>query len=111
MDVVERVSRARLILDGGRIVADGRLDDLKARAGDGTLEALFRLTAGDVGAERATHVMRALGSRPASERGAGLPPSPLPPRRARRVTALPRTRFGVDAVGFRTLYGAFRLLS
>ena len=80
MDVVERVSERVLILDGGRIVADGRLDDLKARAGDGTLEALFRrLTAGDVGAERATHVMRALGSRPASERGAGPPPSSLPP--------------------------------
>ena len=27
------------------------------------------------------------------------------------MTAPPRTRFGVDAVGFRTLYGAFRLLS
>jgi len=75
MDVVERVSERVLILDGGRIVADGRLDDLKARAGDGTLEALFRrLTAGDVGRERAAGVLDALGP----PRAPVPPPSPSP---------------------------------
>lgn len=75
MDVVERVSERVLILDGGRLVADGRLDELKARAGDGTLEALFhRLTAGDIGADRAAHVLRALHGR-----DAGAPVAPPPP--------------------------------
>ena len=75
MDVVERVSERVLILDGGRLVADGRLDELKARAGDGTLEALFhRLTAGDIGADRAAHVLRALHGR-----DGGAPAAPPPP--------------------------------
>lgn len=71
LDVVERVSERVLILDGGRIVADGPLGELKARGGDASLEALFRrLTATEDGAARAATLLEALG--PAR------PPAPPP---------------------------------
>ncbi len=42
LDVVERVCDRMAVLDQGRIVAEGALDDLRARAGrDGTLEQVF----------------------------------------------------------------------
>ncbi len=45
MDVVERISDRVIILDGGRVIADGSAADLRARSGDASLESLFsRLT-------------------------------------------------------------------
>ncbi len=40
MDVVERVSDRIVLIDGGRIVADGTIEDLR-RGGDDSLETLF----------------------------------------------------------------------
>jgi ABC-2 type transport system ATP-binding protein len=62
LDVVERVCDRVLILDHGRIVADGSAADLRASAGDASLEAVFsRLTAGDEVRERARELLDALG--------------------------------------------------
>jgi ABC-2 type transport system ATP-binding protein len=69
MDVVERVSDRVIILDQGRVVADGSASALRAGTGDATLEGLFsRLTAGDEVHDRAAGILGALG--PAAPRAA-----------------------------------------
>jgi ABC-2 type transport system ATP-binding protein len=69
MDVVERVSDRVIILDRGRVVADGSAAALRAGTGDATLEALFaRLTAGEEAHDRAAGILGALG--PADGRAA-----------------------------------------
>jgi len=65
MDVVERVSDRVIILDHGRVVADGSAAALRAGTGDATLEALFsRLTAGEEIHDRAVGILGALGPVP-----------------------------------------------
>jgi ABC-2 type transport system ATP-binding protein len=62
MDVVERVSDRVIILDKGRVAADGSFATLRAGSGDATLEALFqRLTAAADRHDGATRVLDALG--------------------------------------------------
>jgi len=41
MDVVEKISHRIVLLNGGRIVADGTFDELKERNHEGTLEEIF----------------------------------------------------------------------
>src|SRR5207249_4021712 len=41
MDVVERVCDRITIIDGGRIIADGTFEELKARVADASLEKIF----------------------------------------------------------------------
>lgn len=72
MDVVERVSDRVLILDHGRIVADGSFAALKAGSGDASLEALFaRLTAPAEGEAMAGKILRSLEGGPPPEGPAG----------------------------------------
>jgi ABC-2 type transport system ATP-binding protein len=61
LDIVERVCERVVVLDHGRIVADGTAAELQARTGEATLEAAFtRLTATDDLAARAQALARAL---------------------------------------------------
>jgi len=59
LDIVERVCDRMLVLAGGRVVGEGSLDDLRARAGhDGTLEQVFgALTAIEDPAARARAIV------------------------------------------------------
>jgi ABC-2 type transport system ATP-binding protein len=69
MDVVERISDRVVILDGGRVIADGSAAELRERSGDASLEGLFnRLTTSDDERGLADGFLAALsdGSRPAS---------------------------------------------
>ena len=76
MDVVERISDRVLILDHGKIVADGSLAALKAGSGDTSLEALFaRLTAPSEGEAKAERILRSL----ADEGGRAGPGDDAPP--------------------------------
>ena len=52
LDVVERVCDRVLILDKGRLIADGRPDTLVAERGSGTLERLFTELTGGAGLEQ-----------------------------------------------------------
>lgn len=62
MDVVERISDRVVILDHGKVVADGSFAALRAGAGDASLEALFaRLTAPAEGLAKAERILGALG--------------------------------------------------
>ena len=61
MDVVERISDRVVILDHGRVVADGSFATLRAGAGDASLEALFaRLTAPSESEANAGRILNAL---------------------------------------------------
>jgi ABC-2 type transport system ATP-binding protein len=61
LDIVERVCERVVVLDHGRIVADGSAADLQQRTGEPTLEAAFtRLTATNDLAARAQALARAL---------------------------------------------------
>lgn len=61
MDVVERISDRVVILDGGRVIADGRAEELRARSGDASLEGLFsRLTSDDEERRQAEGFLAAL---------------------------------------------------
>ena len=55
LDVVERVCDRVLIIDEGRLVADGSLDALKTSAERGSLEAVFRQLTDTEGAMRGVH--------------------------------------------------------
>ena len=55
LDVVERVCDRVLIIDEGRLVADGSLDALKTSAERGSLEAVFRQLTDTEGAMRGRH--------------------------------------------------------
>jgi len=46
MDVVEKISSRIVLLDGGRIVADGSFDELKAQNHEGSLEQIFNQLTG-----------------------------------------------------------------
>lgn len=63
MDVVERVCDRMVILNGGRIVADGTFEDLrKGRRDGGTLERVFlELTSDGEAEDRARAILAALG--------------------------------------------------
>jgi ABC-2 type transport system ATP-binding protein len=82
MDVVERVSDRVIILDRGRLVADGPVAALRSRSGDATLEALFqRLTAGAGVDDRAGRILDALrgeGASPGAVPAPGPGPGPAP---------------------------------
>src|SRR5262249_44413317 len=70
MDVVERVSDRVIILDHGKVVADGSAAALRAGTGDATLEALFsRLTGGGEGPDRAAGSLGGLGPAPPGATG------------------------------------------
>jgi ABC-2 type transport system ATP-binding protein len=61
MDVVERVCDRIVILDGGRIAAQGSFDELQAARGGGSLEEIFaRLTSAGGQEERAQKLIAAL---------------------------------------------------
>lgn len=61
MDVVEKISHRIVLLDGGRIVANGTFEDLKNLNHEGSLEAIFnQLTGFDTQSETARQVMRVI---------------------------------------------------
>ena len=61
MDVVERISDRVVILDGGRVIADGSAEELRNRSGDASLEGLFnRLTTSDDERQQAAAFLDAL---------------------------------------------------
>lgn len=61
MDVVERVCDRIVILDEGRIVADGSFEELASRRGDQSLEGLFAAVTGSRSADgRVEELLRAL---------------------------------------------------
>ncbi len=49
LDVVEKVCDRVLIIDKGRLIADGSAESLKAQTGDATLEDVFRTMTGSAG--------------------------------------------------------------
>jgi len=64
MDVVERVCDRIVILDGGRLVAQGTFEELQAARGGGSLEQIFaRLTSAGGQEERVQKLIAALGAR------------------------------------------------
>ena len=68
MDVVERVSDRVIILDGGKVVADGNASELSTLSGDDSLEGLFsRLPAADEERHRADEILAALGTEASEE--------------------------------------------
>ncbi len=74
MDVVERVSDRVIIIDHGRVVADGQIAALRTRSGDATLEALFqRLTVGEQTHAQAARILGAVQSGGGSAQGGGEP--------------------------------------
>jgi ABC-2 type transport system ATP-binding protein len=61
MDVVEKISDRVVILDEGRVLADGSAEELRGRSGDESLEGLFsRLTADEEERNRAADILEAL---------------------------------------------------
>jgi ABC-2 type transport system ATP-binding protein len=61
MDVVERVCDRIVILDGGKLVAQGSFEELQAARGGGSLEEIFaRLTSSGGQEERAQRLVAAL---------------------------------------------------
>jgi ABC-2 type transport system ATP-binding protein len=61
MDVVEKVSDRIVLIDDGRIVANGSIDELKQQQGDKSLEQIFaRLTSSDSLSGKADDLIRAL---------------------------------------------------
>jgi hypothetical protein len=53
-----------IILDHGRVIADGSVASLRAGSGDATLESVFqRLTAGEEVRERSGRILGAIGER------------------------------------------------
>ena len=72
MDVVERISDRVVILDHGRVVADGSFATLRAGSGDASLEALFaRLTAPSESEANAGRILHALDGSDGAERATG----------------------------------------
>jgi ABC-2 type transport system ATP-binding protein len=66
MDVVEKISHRIVLLDGGRIVANGTFEDLKTLNHEGSLEAIFnQLTGFDTQGEIAKQVIRVIQGEPA----------------------------------------------
>ncbi len=64
MDVVEKVSDRIVLINGGRIVADGSFDELKQQQGDKSLEQIFAsLTATDSLSAAADELAKAMESR------------------------------------------------
>ncbi|HEX2534393.1 MAG TPA: ABC transporter ATP-binding protein [Chitinophagaceae bacterium] len=60
MDVVEKVSDRIILIDGGRVVADGTFDELQAQQGNESLERIFaRLTANDSHTGAADELLKA----------------------------------------------------
>lgn len=57
LDVVERVCDRIIILQNGQILADGTLDQLRSRAGHGTLEAIFNSLTNTTNTELAADAM------------------------------------------------------
>jgi len=65
MDVVERICDRIVILDGGRIAAQGTLEELERQVHGGSLESIFaRLTSAGNEAERARALLAVLGPAP-----------------------------------------------
>lgn len=65
MDVVERVCDRIVVLDCGRIVADGTFEELQRGEASATLERLFTRITGVTGhEEQADRLARAVGPRP-----------------------------------------------
>lgn len=59
MDVVEKISHRIVLLDGGRIVANGTFEDLKTLNHEGSLEAIFnQLTGFDTQSQTADQIMQ-----------------------------------------------------
>ncbi len=72
MDVVERISDRVVILDHGKVVADGSFATLKAGSGDASLEALFaRLTAPSESEANASKILHALDASSGADRPTG----------------------------------------
>lgn len=46
MDVVEKISNRIILLDGGRVVADGSFEELKGKSQEGSLEQIFNQLTG-----------------------------------------------------------------
>lgn len=68
MDVVERVSDRVIILDQGKVVADGSASELSALSGDDSLEGFFsRLTSAEEERHRAEEILATLRSTASEE--------------------------------------------
>jgi ABC-2 type transport system ATP-binding protein len=66
MDVVEKVSDKIVLIDDGRIVANGTFDELKLQEGNKSLEQIFAgLTSGSTHANAAEELMRAFDTKKA----------------------------------------------
>ena len=65
MDIVEKVSDRIILINEGKVVADGTFDELKLKEGDNTLEKIFaHLTADESLAGASDKLMNAFGSKP-----------------------------------------------
>ncbi len=65
MDIVEKVSDRIILIDEGRVVADGTFEELKMKDGDNTLEQIFaHLTADESLAEASNKLINSFGDQP-----------------------------------------------
>jgi ABC-2 type transport system ATP-binding protein len=65
MDVVEKVSDRIVLIDGGRIIANGTIEEMRAQGGDASLEQYFaRMTGRDSLSGSADDLIRALENTP-----------------------------------------------
>lgn len=63
MEVVEKLSHRIILIDGGRVIADGSFEELKSLSSKGSLESIFNdLTGFDQHRERAREIVSLVGS-------------------------------------------------